>query len=264
MTMNRLRVLPVLALVLSLSACAATTGRENAAAAADAALRQQAGADRADCYPAVDPARPQFLVGYGSLMQEQSRKRSMPTVDAAYPVRVQDFRRGWFAKGGGVGLETTYLGAVPQAGSRINAVAFPVTPADIAVVDKREYFYCRVRVPAAAIESLASTPVSFAGDVWIYVNRAGSIAVARADFPLVQSYVDIFVSGCLEQQERFSLPGFAAECLSSTTDWSTEWVNDRLYPRRPFIHQPRAGDIDRLLHESLPDYFRRIRFESGN
>ena len=50
---------------------------------------------------------------------------------------------------------------------------------------------------------------------------------------------------------------------SFTTGWSEHWVNDRIYPRRPFVHQPRAGEIDRLLSASLPELFGRIRLEPG-
>jgi hypothetical protein len=40
-------------------------------------------------------------------------------------------------------------------------------------------------------------------------------------------------------------------------------VNDRVYPRRPFVFQPRARQIDELLERELPRYFRQIRLEPG-
>ena len=99
------------------------------------------------------------------------------------------------------------------------------------------------------------------GQAWIYVNGPDSIAPPSPRYPIVQSYVDIFVSGCLEQEERFALGGFARQCLATTAGWSEHWINDRLYPRRPFIHQPRAHQIDVLLSQQLPDHFARIRIE---
>jgi hypothetical protein len=42
-----------------------------------------------------------------------------------------------------------------------------------------------------------------------------------------------------------------------------QWVNDRVYPRRPFVVQPKAFQIDSLLSRELPQYFSRIRIESG-
>jgi hypothetical protein len=85
--------------------------------------------------------------------------------------------------------------------------------------------------------------------------------LASEEKPLVQSYVDIFISGCLEQEEQQRLAGFAQRCINSTTDWSAFWVNDRIYPRRPFIYQPKAGLIDHLLNNALPELFQQIHIE---
>lgn len=260
------RLAALLALIVAfgaLNGCANKRATEDPGAAGSELVRLAANAGR-DCNAAVDAAQPQFIIGYGSLMQEASRQRSMPAVKAAYPVEVSGYRRGWFAKGGAEGLDTTYLGVVPATGGRLNAVIFQIDAGDVAAVDQREYFYCRLQVNAALFSVLKpdATP-AIAGQVWLYVNRPESIAVANRDFPIVQSYVDIFVSGCLEQEERYGLPGFAQACLASTTNWPTEWVNDRIYPRRPFIHQPRAMQIDKLLKAGLPAHFPQIRFEAS-
>lgn len=37
------------------------------------------------------------------------------------------------------------------------------------------------------------------------------------------------------------------DCTGSTPSGSQYWVNDRLYPRRPFIYQPNASRIDAAL-----------------
>jgi hypothetical protein len=37
------------------------------------------------CHPAIDPAQPQFIVGYGSLMQEQSKREDALNVGDNYP-----------------------------------------------------------------------------------------------------------------------------------------------------------------------------------
>lgn len=257
---------PVVALLIaSLAGCAGNALLASDGSAGSDALMKLAANVGGECNVPVDATKTQYLIGYGSLMQEQSRKRSMPTVDKVFPVDVEGYRRGWFAKGGSAGLDTTYLGAVPDEGSRLNAVIFVVNPADIPVMDKREYFYCRIAVKDSSYKLLKpeDTPV-ISGQAWIYVNRPESIAVANARFPIVQSYVDIFVSGCQEQEDNYALKDFAAACLATTTEWSTAWVNDRIYPRRPFIYQPKAGQIDKLLKEKLPDFFKRIHFEAAN
>ena len=215
-----------------------------------------------ECHPAPDASRPQYIIGYGSLMQDESRKRTSPHAGAAHPVEVAGFRRGWFAKGAPVGFSTTYLGIVPDRANHLNAVIYRVDPPELAATDRRETSYCRMRVEPANVKSLErgfSPPPD--AQTWIYANRPQGIATPSTELPIVQSYVDIFLSGCFEQEERFGLAGFARECIATTADWSAHWVNDRIHPRRPFAYQPRAGQIDRLLSEQVPREFARIRIE---
>ena len=60
---------------------------------------------------------------------------------------------------------------------------------------------------------------------------------------------------------RLTNASFSEECILTTDGWSEHWVNDRLYPRRPFIFQKNAGTIDKLIHKMLPDEFDAIRIE---
>lgn len=215
-----------------------------------------------NCSDAPDLNQPQFIIGYGSLMQDESRKRTSPQAGPAQPVEVSGYRRGWIAQGSPVGLSTTFLGVVEDRQSRINAVIYSVDPGELAATDRREAQYCRQSVPAADVATLGTAGLSISnGQAWIYVSASESIATPSARFPIVQSYVDIFVSGCLEQEQRFSLKDFALQCLQTTDNWSDHWVNDRQYPRRPFIHQPKAGQIDAMLARQLPGLFSRIKIE---
>ena len=215
-----------------------------------------------DCNARPDPGQPQYIIGYGSLMQDESRKRTSPQAGPAHPVEVSGYRRGWFAKGDPLGFSTTFLGALPDPKSRLNAVIYRVETSELAATDQREASYCRRGVAASDIRALEKGPaLTPDGQAWIYANRPEAIATPSARFPIVQSYVDIFLSGCLEQEQRFELKGFAQQCLATTGDWSQHWVNDRLYPRRPFIFQPKARQIDSLLLQQLPEYFSKIRIE---
>lgn len=251
-----------IALAAALAACA-TPGAGPAPRADQASAQAAPGTAATACNAAADASQAQYIIGYGSLMQDDSRKRTAPKAGPAYPVVVKGYRRGWFAKGGSVGFDTTYLGVVEGGDSQLNAVVYQIDEAELTATDKRESIYCRQGIPAAQVASLTAETPSPKGQIWIYVNKPEGIATPNSRYPIVQSYVDIFVSGCLEQEQRFALKGFAQQCLATTTDWSRHWVNDRIYPRRPFIHQPKAGQIDKLLSEHLPQYFSSIRIESG-
>lgn len=224
------------------------------------ALQASAPTEGPSCHPTPDPARRQFVIGYGSLMQEQSRTQTAPRATGSRPVDLTGFRRGFFTQGAMPGFNTVFLGVVPDAQSRINAVVFEVPAVEIPALDIREYVYCRVLVPPGALSMLDGGD-AVAGQTWIYVNIRSSLGLASDTVPLVQSYVDIFLSGCLEMEQRFALEGFADRCITTTSDWSEHWVNDRLFPRRPMATFPQAKAVDSLLSRRLPEQFAAIRIE---
>jgi hypothetical protein len=251
----------MLGIVAGLAACASPAPQVSPEAGGLDAM-PSARAAPTDCHVAPDPGQPQYIIGYGSLMQDESRKRTSPQAGPARPVQVSGYRRGWFAKGDPLGFSTTYLGVVPEAASRLNAVIYRVEVSDLMATDQREALYCRASVPGANVLTLEKERFQLPqGQFWIYTNWPQWVAIPSARYPIVQSYVDIFVSGCLEQEQRFELDGFARQCLATTSDWSAHWINDRLYPRRPFIFQPKARQIDALLSQQVPEYFSKVRIQ---
>ena len=229
-----------------------------------ACLASPALASDGGCGEPLHTGRAQYIVGYGSLMQDDSRMRTSPRAGPAHPVEVEGYRRGWFTRGGGTGPGTTYLGVRSEAKSRINAVIYQVDPAEVDATDKRESLYCRVAVDLSDVRPLERgwSPERDA-QAWIYLSLPKAVAAPDSRNPIVQSYVDVFLTGCLEQEQRSGLADFSRECLATTEGWSEHWVNDRVYPRRPFVFQPKAAQIDGLLKQQLPQYFSRIRIESG-
>jgi len=230
-----------------------------------AALSAPVSASDGGCNEPVDTKRAQYIIGYGSLMQHDSRTRTSPMAGPAHPVEVEGYRRGWFARGT-AGRGTTYLGVQSQAKSHINAVIYQVNPAEVEATDKREVVYCRV---SAALSDVRPLERGWAPErdaqAWIYLSLPASIAAPDSGYPIAQSYLDIFVSGCLEQEQRYELPGFSRECLETTDGWSEHWINDRIDPRRPLLYQPKALQIDKVLSGQLPRYFfSRVRIESGD
>jgi hypothetical protein len=248
----------ILCISVVLAACAVPTEPAASIAGALATVDAPPGA----CRAVPDASQPQYVIGYGSLMQDESRKRTSPQAGPAHPVKVTGYRRGWFAKGDPLGFSTTFLGAVPEPGSELNAVIYRLEVDELLATDQREASYCRSSVPISNVQALEKGPFEVsAGQVWIYTNRPESVATPSDQYPIVQSYVDIFVSGCLEQEQRFGLKGFALQCVATTRDWSRHWVNDRLYPRRPFIYQPKARQIDSLLSRQVPQFFSQIKIQ---
>ncbi|WP_196223413.1 gamma-glutamylcyclotransferase family protein [Roseibium sp. RKSG952] len=219
------------------------------------------------CRPAVDPNRPQMVIGYGSLMQTASKQRTAPNTTANRPVLVTGYQRSWNAKGSPVGYSTTYLGVKAVEGARMNAAIYEYLNTDeIAATDQREGAYCRRSVPLDQVTMLDGGNLAEDAQIWIYETKPQSTAFPSEKWPIVQSYVDIFISGCLELEQAVVTDdlgdmSFSEACVAMTSDWSPDWINDRIHPRRPFAQQPNAGRIDRLLHAQIPAQFNAIRLE---
>lgn len=58
--------------------------------------------------PGTDVADQQnYIFGYGSLIEDASRRSTTPAARNAWPVRVLGITRGWWARGAATGLTTT-------------------------------------------------------------------------------------------------------------------------------------------------------------
>lgn len=211
----------------------------------------QAAADA--CHPDMDVTKTQYIVGYGSLMQETSKRQTTPHAGNNQPIRVSGYERAWILNGPPFS-PTTYLGSVPNPAGRFNAVIYSVpSPQEINATDVREGRYCRAPVAPAQIEMLNRSDAPI-GQIWIYTVPPNRVDEPNKAYPIVQSYVDIFLGGCLEIGEAHDLADFALECVRTTKGWSKHWVNDRIMPRRPFEHQPQARKIDAVLEQAIPQY----------
>lgn len=208
----------------------------------------------------------QFIFGYGSLVESQSRARTSPSALYAAPANVAGIQRGWFDQVGGVSLSTTYLGAVRDPNSNCNGVIFQVSQQQLDAFDQRETGYNRERIDQENITMLDGSKSAPGGDIWFYANREKRYA--SPECPIVQSYVDICLNGCLELEATYPLAkeaGFAETFLKTCSNWSKYWVNDRIYPRRAFIYVPNAGKIDNLIQKVLgEEMFSSIEIEPAS
>jgi hypothetical protein len=196
------------------------------------------------CRPSTDKTSAQFIIGYGSLMEEHSKRHDSAHVSDNTPISLTGFKRGWIEHGIKNDItqqiNSTYLGVKPSTHTTINAVYFQLTnPQDLLKYDARESTYCRVRVTRNQITSLTGHPVP-KGQYWIYTTRSHN-ARPTPKYPIKQSYVDLFLSGCIQLEEKYHLKHFADDCITKTNGWSKEWINDR--SQAP----PNEDKINRLM-----------------
>jgi cation transport regulator ChaC len=100
------------------------------------------------------PTRSQYIFGYGSLIQRESRMRASASASSAFPVIVKGVSRGWFDQPGGPSWNPTYLGAVLDKSGTCNGVIFPVTSEEFAAYDKREVGYQLTKIDPSQITML--------------------------------------------------------------------------------------------------------------
>lgn len=146
-------------------------------------------ASTADCNVQPDPNLPQHIIGYGSLIQDESRKRTSRQAEPAHPVEVYGHLQGWFARGNPGGFSPTFSGALPDSKVHLNAVFYRVALDELKATDQRESIYCRASVPLPGIKTLEKRPFKILDEqAWIYTNWAEANAVPDAQFPIGQSY----------------------------------------------------------------------------
>ena len=194
----------------------------------------------------------QFIFGYGSLINSLSRGSTVGADVPAIPVRVSaafGYVRVWNDRSSSgftaLGLDKVAPG---EKGSTINGVLYPVDGTDMAKYDLREQGYGRIEVPLDEIEAVSWRRLPETGKIWVYVplgpdGRPG-VGLPRPDaqYPLLQSYIDVVVEGGLEYGEDF-----AREAIETTGGWSDTWLNDREIARRPWVHDAQSAAVDALL-----------------
>lgn len=199
----------------------------------------------------------QFIFGYGSLINTQSRDSTSTTPIPAIPVRVSrafGYIRAWNDRSpsGFTALGLRRAGPGERADT-INGVLYPVDGDNMARFDARESGYARVEIPHDAIEAVSWQGLPDSGHIWVYVPQAAGhkpgeeLPEPTADFPLLESYIDVVIEGGLQYG-----PDFAREIIATSAGWNQYWLNDRELGRRPWVHDRLSSQVDGLLEQTEP------------
>lgn len=202
-----------------------------------------------------------FIIGYGSLLKRTSLNRTLPQVKTIEPIYLNNYLRSWNAiENIKPTVSSTFLGIEKSKNSRVSCMIFEVEESLLRTLDKREFLYDREKVELNDIEFTSKRfNITKEDKVWIYITKEPSSP--STGFPIIQSYVDICISGALEIEEEFNIENFAVDFIKTTQQWSEHWVNDRIFPRAPHIHQPDAYVIDIILSKNINQFFTKITIE---
>jgi tetratricopeptide (TPR) repeat protein len=151
----------------------------------------------------------------------------------------------------------------------MNGVVYPVSAEQLKSFDVREVGYYRASIPLEMIridlesgcdaakrraahlhEQLCTisskardqTPTSLI-NIWIYVPESNQCAYPDEDYPILQTYVDVCLRGCLQ----WGGVVLAQHFLRTTFGWSDCFLNDAPLSRRPWLHRLNYTDIDACL-----------------
>lgn len=160
------------------------------------------------------------------------------------PVLVSGARRGWYKhialtadpvpegwSAQALDKVPTSLGAVVEEGSQMYAVIHRVTQQQLDAVDATEGSpgWCDV----SRVTALTDDAIPQCAKIRWYPLALEEVRVPTAQFPIRQSFVDLFVSSALELGDRHRLDAFVRDVLDTTFGWNQFWVNDRTIPYSP-------------------------------
>ncbi|OXA45041.1 uncharacterized protein LOC110857184 [Folsomia candida] len=173
--------------------------------------------------PPIEPTT-NFILGYGSLINPDSKEVTHPGCGPSVPVLVKGFKRIFNCAGLLLGKKTTFLGVEEDNASYFTGVAFPVkSNATLMEFDQREAHYKRKLVAEENVKFLDDEDHISDGKnllrFWIYVPQSKFVTKPSKPHPIYQSYFDIFVDGCVKIGKQFEIRNFAQECLQSTEGW---------------------------------------------
>lgn len=171
-----------------------------------------------------------YIFGYGSLINAYSRQRTGNTGNAI-PVLVDELQRYWGKIEGSYPISPL---VVVQEKGQCNGVLVEVDTLALAEFDKREHGYQRVEIQWDNITGVGNQPLEVKGSVWVYVNN--DFCSPCCQKPIIQSYVDTVLAGCLAIS-----PQFAELFMLTTKGWQHAYENDR--------HQPKYGNLAHVFEQ---------------
>jgi hypothetical protein len=181
-----------------------------------------------------------FVIGYDSLMNGVAKEKTVPCTGPNIPVRVFGYCRKFNCEGTFLHRPTTLLGVEEDPNRYFTGVAFSLLDdRQLAQLDEKEKYFYRQRVRDSQIQFLNGSDaqlVQRGNEVmkprfWIYLVRPDFQGCPSPTCPILQTYLDIFVEGCLQIEETFGISDFTQESLCTTKGWrEMQWrsyIQDR-------------------------------------
>ena len=165
-----------------------------------------------------------FILGYGSLMNGESRAKTGET-GRVWPVKLHGFERHWSVMSVEYGMSSVAVVLAPE--KACNGVLVEVPHDQFPLFDERERGYRRSMIKSEQLTPYQQDALP-EGTYWVY--HTDEVTQPDQDCPIALSYLDVILSGCLEHGDEF-----AQDFLTLTKGWSSPLLNDRKAPRYPRV-----------------------------
>ena len=177
---------------------------------------------------------PHIVIGYGSLMSEQSRAKFSNINSLALPVTVNGWERAWVTRSSHE--RQTYVGAYKCDLSHFNAQAFFTNIDKQLQQREQDYCFCEVELSSLSFQmQLTDVQTEILSSMTFYICETLLKQQPDSDFPVCDSYIDTCLAGCMEVGGSDEVRRF----IATTKYWPiTHKRRDRgahFYPRSAVI-----------------------------
>ncbi|MCU7553041.1 gamma-glutamylcyclotransferase [Alteromonas sp. ASW11-19] len=200
-----------------------------------------------------DIHEPHIVVGYGSLMNTDSRQRFSAIPHDGIPVELKGFTRAWVTRS--QQERQTYVGAMPDSNAVLNAQLLPSLMDPSLAQRERDYQFVSVSVADLHFDidphaEAMLLPWLETRSLWVCETLLQQ--PADEEFPVHQTYIDTCLAGCIEHAGDQE----AVRFIETTQLWDHPRINDRgtpVYPRAGRVSADMYERIDRIMGAHLPD-----------
>ena len=201
-----------------------------------------------------------YVFGFGSIMDTsthatwQTSKSCAPMLGSVATISKRfGYRRQWNFRSD-TGFTALGVSRAEREGDScdINGVLFRIPPSEMENFDRREAGYERIAIPLDVIifhpelrgtHSQTQFQITNSDRLWIYIPHVSKTMYADENHPLLQSYVDTVLRGCLE----WGGVDMAEQFILTTGGWAAYFLNDTPSSRRPWLFRREYNTIDELL-----------------
>ncbi|MBD3280673.1 hypothetical protein GF389_04070 [Candidatus Dojkabacteria bacterium] len=190
-----------------------------------------------------------YNFGYATLINKESLLKTTSISDYI-PIKIEGIETDWNISSDKFMI--TGIGLSVNDKARALGVLIELTEDNFINLDERElqHGHERVELSYHSIVKYEGQSLDLTNSK-IYTYKPRYPKRPNVDHPIVQSYLDTVLDGCLSISDNF-----AKEYLEKTIGWNDQWINDRAKPMYPsYISPINPNKIDSILSSVLPEYF---------